>query len=166
MEAVLHYMTTIHKLLSDGVLEEFILPDWERRSPKWKLYATSGFFQWVDSTPELDSPALKIGGRLRVEHLEQFLCDMRCSARPPCGDVRRVQPVKHGVWKLHPEGLRIFGFYCETGTFIAVHAELVEATKVDKSLVDKCRNKVRAWIKKAGLEESVVYGDISAIYPV
>ena len=57
---VLTYMATnasvaITSLERVGVLHLFELPPWEERRPLWPLYLASGFLDWVEATPRLDT---------------------------------------------------------------------------------------------------------------
>jgi hypothetical protein len=124
----------------------------------------SGFFDWVEQTPELVDAIYKQGGRTLLEHLEQTFCDFRCSERPAAGDLRRMMPNKHGIWKLHPPGLRIYGWCPAPATFVAVAGALETATKTVSMLNDKKLQEVRAFISKYDLP--IVRGDILAIFPI
>src|SRR3954465_6394968 len=109
-------MATLSDIVAKGVLDPFELPQWESRLPIHPLYVAGTLFDWVAATADLQTQ--KIGRRTLFEHLEQTFCDFRCSARPPAGDLRRMTPTKHGIWKLHPPGLRVYGFAPSIRTFV------------------------------------------------
>lgn len=159
-------MATIQDILAKGELELYELPDWESRMPINPLYFPPTFGEWAVNKNELKDEALKQGGRTLLEHLEQMFCDVRCSERPAAGNLKRITPTKHGIWKLHPPGLRIYGWSPAPRSFVAVTAALESETKSDKNLNDKKRDEVRDFIKDHDLSKHVVRGDILAIFPV
>jgi hypothetical protein len=75
-------------------------------------------------------------------------------------------PTKHGIWKVHSEGLRIYGWCPLLRTFAAVTAALEIDTKNDSKLNDHKLHEVREFLKKHELEQTVVHGDILAIFPL
>lgn len=75
-------------------------------------------------------------------------------------------PNKHGIWKLHPPGLRIYGWCPAPRSFVAVTGALESETKTDKKLNDKKRDEVRAFIKLHDVGAHIVRGDILAIFPI
>jgi hypothetical protein len=159
-------MATLSDIVAKGVLELFELPQWESRLAIHPLYAAPELFDWVAATPELHSPKFAVGRRTLAEHLEQTFCDFRCSERPPAGNLRRMTPTKHGIWKLHPPSLRVYGFCPNVRTFAAITAAQESETKKDKSLNDKKLDEVRKFIKDHDLSETVIVGDILAVFPV
>jgi hypothetical protein len=160
---LLTYMATLDGMR--GVLELFEVPDWESRMAIHPLYVAAELFDWVDGTPELQAPKLGRGGRTLFEHLLLTFCDFRCSIRPPAGDLRRMIPNKHGIWKMHPFGLRVYGWFAAECTFVAVTAALESETKADKTLNNQKLHYVKAFIEDHGLQQTVEMGDILAIFP-
>ncbi len=158
-------MATIDNMIASGALKLFDLPSWETRLPLWPLYIATEFEEWANLTPELVNPAEKIGGRFLVEHLAQCLCDFRCSRRPPAGDLRRMMPNKKGIWKLHPPGLRLYGWCPKPQSFVVVTGALEIETKKNKKLNDDKLLQVVNFIKTNKLQACVVIGDINAVFP-
>lgn len=157
-------MATIENAVANGLLDVYELPDWEVRQPVRTLYVAFELFDWVDSQPMLHDMKRGIGGRTLFEQLEQMLCDFRCAQSPSAGDLRRMLPTKAGIWKMHPPGLRIYGWFSSRASFVAVTAALEIDTKTDKKLNDKKRDYVRSFIVKNGLQNGVQRGDFLAIF--
>ena len=157
-------MTTIENAIARELLGIFELPDWEARQPVRTLYVAFELFDWVDSQPMLNDIKRAIGGRTLSEHLEQMFCDFRCAQSPSAGDLRRMLPTKFGIWKMHPPGLRIYGWFSSRTAFVAVTAALEIDTKTDNSLNNKKRDYVLRFIRKSGLEHTVQRGDSLAIF--
>src|SRR6266403_1956759 len=107
---MLTFMATLSSALSRGVLERYIVPEWEVRPQLRPAYTAPELTQWADSTLELVDEAAKIGRRLLIEHLEQLFCDFACSERPPAGDVRRMIPTGRGILSVHAPGVRVYGW--------------------------------------------------------
>ena len=162
---LLTYMATVAQAVASGTLEIFELPAWEKRLPIRPLYVARKFFDWVENKPELHDADREIGGRLLVDHLEQIFCDFRCAERPGAGDLRRMMPTKYGIWKLHPQGLRVYGWCPATHTFVAVEGALVAETKADGKFNDTKLKAVRDFTKAHGLQGTILRGDIRAIFP-
>ena len=158
-------MATIGDTVAAGRLVLFKPPDWEKRQPVRPLWATPELITWADTTQALHDPVLGMGQRTRFEHLLQMFCDFRCSRRLHAGDIKRVMPTKNGVWKMHPFGLRIYGWAPEPNEFAAVTWATVEETKVDKRLSDAKRKEVLAFLKANGLRYCVTYGDVANVFP-
>ena len=156
-------MATLSDIVAKGALAIVPVADWESRLPMHALYWTPDLATWVTTTAELHTS--KVGGRTPFEHLQQTVADFRCSKRPPAGDLRRMMPTKHGIWKIHSVGLRIYGWFPALRTFAAVTAALEKDTKRDPRLNDRKLDDVRQFLKKHELEGSVQYGDILAIFP-
>lgn len=154
-------MATVDEALSGGMLAEYRISSWELRLPKRKLlYAHDFFDSWADVEPRMMDISLGKGARTRHEHLETIFNDFVCAERPAGGDLRRVMPVKDGVFKLHPFGSRIYGFFSGEAEFVAVAGAIAEDTKSDKKLNDKKRNAVLKFVKQNGLETSMFKGEI------
>lgn len=156
-------MATIDNVIASKVLEPYVLPDWEIRMPIRSLWIASEFWDLFDAVPELHDEKLAEGRRTFGEHIEQIFCDFRCAPRPAHSDLKRMMPNSKGVWKLHPVGTRVYGWCPQPHSFVAVTLAIAQATKDDKSLNDKKRDEVLAFVKTHKL--SVLRGDINAIFP-
>ncbi len=162
---LLTYMATIAGAINNGILEEFALPEWEAREPLRPLRVAPGFFDWADEKPEMIDEGYSIGGRCLLDHLEQMLCDFRCAKYPAAGDLRRVMPTKHGIWKAHAPALRIYGWFCAPRRFVVVvvAGALEEETKKDKTMNSAKLDEVRSFIAENDLGKTVLRGDHRAI---
>lgn len=158
-------MATIDDVAAAGKLATFQLPDWETRLPIRPLWVTPELLKWADNSPELHDGALAVGGRTMFEHLLLTFCDFRCSDRFHAGDLRRMLPNKKGIWKMHPPGLRIYGWCPGQHRFVAVTWALASETKSDRSLNDQKRDKVLKFIAEQKLAHTIVRGDILAVFP-
>jgi hypothetical protein len=157
-------MATLDDVLGK-VAEAYVLPSWEVRQTVNQLWVTPGFWQGFDGTAALHDEKLAQGGRTVGEHIEQGLCDFRCSERPSAGDLRRMMPNKHGVWKIHVPGARIYGWCPRVRSFVAVSFALEGDTKTDKALNDVKLKEVLSFVRTNNLDKSVILGDILAIFP-
>jgi hypothetical protein len=157
-------MATIADALRERVLEEYRLPDWERRDPIRSLYVSPALMQWLEDKGELHEKKLKEGGRFLGEHVEQMLCDFRCAERPAAGDIRRVRPTGDGVLKMHPLGSRIFGWCPAKGEFVAVTAALKSETRADPKLNHSKRKEVLAFAKAHGLSATILRGETNELF--
>lgn len=166
MYMLLTYMATIENVVAAQILHLFELPTWESRLPLWSLYVSNDLIQWTDTKAELNSPDFSRGGRTLREHLLQTLCDFRCSKRPPAGDLRRMTPNDKGVWKMHPSGLRIYGWSPAPRTFAMVTGALEIETKQDKGLNDRKMQEVLDFIRAHDLEATIVKGNILDVFPI
>lgn len=162
---LLTYMATIQDAIGKGVLESYGLPDWERRQPIRPLYVATELFSWVDGKAELYDQSLAEGGRLLVDHLDQMFCDFRCAERPRAGDIRRMLPTGNGIWKIHPPGLRVYGWVPAVHSFVAVTAALEAETKDDKDLNNAKMKCVQRFARKHSLEDTILRGDVRAVFP-
>jgi hypothetical protein len=160
---MLTFMATLSVALRRSVLEEYRLPDWETRLMRRPLYFAPELPQWVSATPELLKQ--RIGPRLLVEHFEQLLCDFCCSERPPAADVRRMTPTGVGILSAHAPGLRVYGWCCAPGRFVAIDAALETTTKFDKGLNNRKRDGVLAFAKKNGLQSTIMKGELYELFP-
>lgn len=165
MYRVLTYMATITDIVEAGHLELFELPEFESRLAINPLYYAGEFRRWIEVTTELRDPALRVGPRTMLEHIEQTLSDFRCSHRPSAGDLRRMMPNKHGIWKLHPPGVRLYGWCPAPRTFVVVTGALELETKTNKKLNDEKRDEVRNFIRDNHLSNHVLIGDVLAVFP-
>ncbi len=162
---LLTYMATIERMIATKILHPFELPSWEGRLPLWPLYVSDDFSKWARAKKELDDPLFARGGRSLREHLTQAFCDFRCSRRPPAGDLRRMTPNSRGIWKMHPVGLRIYGWCPALRSFAVVAGALESETKANRSLNDQRLRDVLTFINANGLGDSVIIGDILAVFP-
>ena len=71
----------------------------------------------------------KSGSRTLAEHIEQLLCDLRCSERPGGGDLRRMISNAKGVWKFHPQKTRLYGWAPKEGCLVIMTGALETETK-------------------------------------
>lgn len=156
-------MTTIAKAVQSGILEEFMLPPWELRDAVRPLYAAPEFFEWADGTASLVDARRAIGRRLLHEHMEAMFSDFRCAERPGGGDLRRIRPNNFRVWKMHPPGLRIYGWFHRPREFVAITGALETETKTDRTLNDAKRDAVLTFARAHGLAETMLKGDLRAI---
>jgi hypothetical protein len=158
-------MATLEDAVAAQVIEPYDLPDWEKRLPIRRLWMALELWDWIDGKDELHDVASGVGGRTLFEHLEQMLCDFRCSPRFPAGDLRQMLPNKKGIRKMHPPKLRIYGWCPEPHAFVAVTPAFEADTKSDKELNDKKRDEVLSFIKTHKLEHLVLKGDNRAVFP-
>lgn len=157
-------MATLDDVLNK-IAEPYAPPAWEIRQTVNQLWVAPEFWASFDAEDALHDETSLIGRRTIGEHIEQGLCDFRCSERPSAGDLRRMVPNSHGIRKIHVPGARIYGWCPRVRAFVAVGFAIEIDTKTDKSLNDVKRDEVRAFIKKHKLSNSVILGDILAIFP-
>ena len=161
----LTYMATVDEIVRAGILEVYELPDWVPRQPINRLWVAESFWAEFDAMDSLHVEHSAIGGRTIGEHIEIIFNDFRCAERPHAGDLKRMTPSRHGVRKLHPPRARVYGWCPFQRSFVAVTLATEISTKTDRKLNDAKRDEVRAFIKKHKLEDSMVYGDILAVFP-
>lgn len=155
-------MATIDHLISKKELEAFQIPDGVNRLPIRPLWVHRELLELIGNVLVYDDKLL--GGRTADEHLEQFFIDFRCNSRIHADDLRRMMPTKEGVWSLHPPMLRVYGWVPRQHSFVAVWAEFEAATKADKTLNDRCRDRVLTFLKRHKITE-IVYGDFTHAFP-
>jgi hypothetical protein len=162
-------MATINDCIRNQLLECHELPSWETRLPINELWICQSFWDWFDATDALHDEKTKVGSRTFGEHIEQFLCDLRCLERPHAGDVRRMIPNRDCIWSLHSPGVRIYGWAIKVRAFVIVTGALELETKQkvagQKSVNDKKRDEVKRFISTNGLSDKVIKGDILAVFP-
>lgn len=158
-------MATIANIVQTKIVEVYQLPSWEPRLPLRQLWVAYQFWDWVENTIELHDDSFKSGGRTLFEHMEQIFCDFRCSKRIGAGDIRRMVPNVDGIRKMHPVGLRIYGWAPEKDSFVAVTGTLESVTKRDKMTNDNKMKCVLDFIKSNNLKHTVTQGDNSVVYP-
>jgi len=158
-------MATLEHAVRTGRLDRLGLPEWEKRASVRPFYATPGFVQWADQTAALHDHEKAIGGRTMFEHLRQMVCEFQCSPRLHASDIRRMVPTRHGIWHLYPPGLRIYGWCPAKHAFVAVTGALERETKTINGLNDRKRDEVHRFIATNDLQETVVRGDFSVIFP-
>lgn len=90
---------------------------------------------------------------------------LNAQKRPSGGDLKRMMPTSDGVWSLHSQGVRIYGWCPAEHAFVAVTAALESDTKADKSLNDAKRNDVLNFLTQQNLTSTVMYGDYLAVFP-
>jgi len=160
-------MATIDQAVTQLVLEAHRLPDWEVREALHLFWVGKHFWDEFDDEPRLHSKNYAVGGRTLGEHIEQTFCDFRCSPRPPAGELRRMTPNSDGVWKIHPQRTRVFGWCPGPRSFVAVTLALEEDLKAKngQNLYDVKQREVLDFIARHRLESTVLRGDINAIFP-
>lgn len=165
-------MATIAKAVRDGALEVHRLPEWETRNAIRLLYVAPEFYQWVDKTDALHV-VLKDGSRRSTfDHIEQLMADICCSDQPAAGGIRRMMPTNKGIWKIHGVNCRMYGWCCAPNTLVLVTGALEGETKnpdrhndAEKNINNLKRDFVSAFIRRHSLAETVVRGDIRAVFP-
>ena len=157
-------MATLEEAIAACVLDCWELPDWEQRLPIRPLYVTPDLIRWADTTPRLHDKKLGRGGRTPFEHLQQAFAAFRCDARAHYGDIKPLMPTKHGLWRLCPPKLRIYGWAPAQHAFVAVTGALEIDTKIDRNLNDAKREEVRAFLRAHHLESTVLRGDFLALF--
>jgi hypothetical protein len=160
-------MATVKDIVASEVIVPFEVPQWEPRLPLRPLWTTHDLLDWADTKSELHDKTFAVGRRTLFEHLLIMFCDFRCAERCPAhaGDLKRMTPTKHGIWKMHPPKVRVYGWCPDKFQFIAVTAALESETKTDRKLNDRKLKEVNDFIKNHGLEETVLRGDILAVFP-
>ena len=157
-------MATLQDAIAKGHLEAVPVPDWDFRLPIRSLYATPDFLDKIETDVPLHDPDLKIGELTLYEHLWQRMADFRCSERPSSGDLHLVMPVKKGVWKMHPNGLRVFGWAPAKHCLALVDYALASDIH-GTGLVAKRRDEVLKFIRQHQLEETVHKGGYLEVFP-
>lgn len=125
------------------------------------LHITQELEDWIDG--ELFQSGGKLAGRTAYEHLEQFFIDFRCD-EVVHANLRRMMPTQKGIWKMHPPLIRVYGWVPKPHSFVGVCARLEADTKKDKSLNDKCRDEVSAFLSHHQVTD-IVYGDFTDAFP-
>lgn len=164
---MLTYMATVAEVVASGVIVAFEVPAWEPRLPLRPLWVTPALVSWADAKPELHDNAFGVGGRTLFEHLLTMLCDFRCAEHCPshAGDLKRMTPTKHGIWKMHPPKMRVYGWCPGQFQFVGVTATLESETKADHKLNGAKMKEVRDFIQKHALQNTILRGDVLAVFP-
>jgi hypothetical protein len=147
--------------LRANVLQSFDIPAEVDRLPIRPLHLTMELCNWIDGPLYQDKT--KIGGRTLYEHLEQFFIEFRCDIQLHA-TLRRMMPNTKGIWKMHPPGLRVYGWVPAPHSYIAVCAAFSADTHSDKSLNGKYRDEVRDFIRQHHVTE-ILYGDFLHAFP-
>jgi hypothetical protein len=160
-------MATIADCIRSGVLVEFAMPDSDHREPRRKLFVAESLFDWIDGTERLYDRnwSKQSGGRTMAEHLERTFADFRASRFPLVGDLKRVQPDKKLVWKIHSPGLRIFGWVPQAHQFVCVTADFVENTHGPGSTVKLKISQVLDFANRHQISATMQRGDHIALFP-
>lgn len=166
-------MSTIDALVRSGDLVTYELPDWERRSPVRRFVYAPEIEDWFDGEPRAYDGSIKYGGRTPDEHFQQFFADFCCAIRPCVADLKRLEPTSNGIWKAHPQGLRVFGWFFTPDNFVAITAALEADLKPKhkhhlpaKATSYAAQNTlVRNFIKKHDLGKTILPGDAIKIFP-
>ena len=139
------------------------MPEWETRCPIRSVYVAPQFWNWVDGRDDIHE--IFSGGRSIFEHIELMLIDLRCAKKPPGADeLRRMTPHPDGVYRLQPEGSRVYGWMPEKGTFVLVSADTKAAFKTDFSLYEHHRKGVVDFRRHLGLNANFLTGDYRALF--
>jgi hypothetical protein len=158
-------MATIEEALARGILEDYALPEWETRPPIRSLHMPPEFFDWVDNTAELYDQSRMIGRRTLYDHLVLMLNEFRCAPSLGAGDLRRMMPTSRGIWKMHPNGLRLYGWCYRPHAMVVVTGALADDTKKVKRLNDNKSKEVVDFARRHGLIETILRGDHREIFP-
>ena len=158
-------MATIADALRSSILETVPVPEWEQRLPIRPLYASPDFLDKIEEDAVLFDLKHAQGGRTLYEHLWQRLSEFRCARRPGSGDIHPVMPNHKGIWKMHSNGLRLFGWAPATHALALVEYALADETHSVKGLVARKREAVLAFIKTHGLTQTMMKGGYLEIFP-
>lgn len=157
---------TISKVVRSGHMEMFDVPEWHHGMPMRPLYVASTFWKWVDGCDALHVIPTKGSRRSIWEQIELHLAELRCAERPPGADeLRRLTPTRSGIWKLHPPGARLYGWFAKPHTLILVGGATEKETKLNKSRNASEMKNVSAFIAKHDFKAHIVRGDYRAVYP-
>jgi hypothetical protein len=157
-------MATFEQALANGTLETVPVPSWDSRLPIRPLFASQDFLENIETDPVLHDPNLRIANLTLYEHLWQRMADFRCSVRPGSGDLHLVMPVEKGVWKMHPNGLRVFGWAPMKHSLVLINYALASKTH-GTSLVAEKRDEVLDFIKGNQLTATVQKGGYLEVFP-
>jgi hypothetical protein len=144
------------------VLVPFNIPTDVDRMPIRLLHMSRELDGWIDGTLVYDERMM--GRRTAYEHLEQFFIDFRCDEVWHASELRRMIPNTSGVWSMHPPLLRVYGWVPEPHSFVAICAAFEADTKKDKTLNDKCRDRVLTFIDGHQVTD-IVLGDFTHAFP-
>ncbi len=112
-------MSTVHKLVNDGVLKPYELAEDDPRLLERYIHGTIGFLDWYENIlPGLTSDFSAIAPSEQVEDLfDRFVCgDQLVFGR----DIKTLVAVGAPVWAMKAVDVRIFGFFYRRSCFIAV----------------------------------------------
>jgi hypothetical protein len=76
-----------------------------------------------------------------------------------------MMPTTKGIRTMRPPKLRIYGWCPQPHAFVVVAGALESETKSDRTLNDKKRDEVLAFIKQHKLEHLILTGDNLAVFP-
>jgi len=127
---------------------------------------TRSFLEWTDLVDDFLAEEFRTSRRSHAEHLEMMFSDYRCADRPGAGDLKRMKPTGQGVRKMHPPGLRIYGFCLKPGAaFVAVTGALEIETKRDGRVNTLKLREVRKFIRDNRLDDVVMRGNNYELFP-
>lgn len=159
------FNATLTKLIRNGTLEHFPLPEWERRYKIRSLYVATDFWLWVDGDDGLHVAKAVLGRRSVYEQIELMLSDFLCADRPPGGsELRRMIPHPQGVYRLQPAGSRVYGWIPEPNCFVVVSADTEHAFKTTPGLYEQHRKGVIAFRQNHGVDNGYLTGDYRALF--
>lgn len=157
-------MTTIEQCVAKGILEVVPVPDYDDRNPVRQLWATPSLLDEIEDSADLRE--MGEGGRSIYEHLWQFWADFRCARRPGgAGDLKRMMPTKKGVWKMHPPGLRVYGWVPRIHSFVCVTYATESDSHSDRGLNDRKFAEVLGFAISNDLVGTFKMGDYLALFP-
>ena len=158
-------MATLLDAVRGRHLEIFEVPEWDNRMPVRQLYVAPALWDWIDNEPRAHVATADRGGRSPFEHMDQMFSDYRCDPRAlRHGDLKRMQPTSNGIWRIHPPGLRVFGWVAVQQAFVAVRA-VMEADLKDGTLsYDDQRAAVLDFARVHDLEHTIIRGDYLAVF--
>jgi hypothetical protein len=158
-------MATLLDAVRNDVLEKYEVPDWDKRNPVRQVFTAPALWDWIDNEPRAHVATAKRGGRSPFEHLEQMLSDYCCEPRAlRYGDLKQIIPTGDGVWRIHPPGLRVFGWIAANQTFVAVSAAMKSDLVSKTETYDQHRRTVLSFAIANGLEHTILRGDYLAIF--
>lgn len=159
-------MATILDAVRREVLIPYEVPDWYDGVPVRPLYVAPQLWDWIDNEARAHKIESSLGRRSRYEQMEIMFAEFRCGPRAlGHAELKRMTPTANGVWKMHPPGLRVYGWCPSPHAFVAVKAAILEDVKADKKLSDSHRDDVLDFIQHAGLSSSIALGDYIALFP-
>lgn len=159
-------MATILDAARRKVIEPYEVPEWFDGLPVRPLYLAPDFWDWIDNEARAHKIESALGRRSRCEQMEIMFSEFRCGSRAiGHAELKRMTPTSGGVWKMHPPGLRVYGWCPGPHAFVAVCGAILEDVKAGKTLNDLHRDRVLDFIRTAGLASTIQLGDYLALFP-
>lgn len=115
-------MSTVHKLITDGMLEPYSIEGYDRRAFYREIYATREMVSWFDEVlPKLKADRSQISPLEQVDDLlERFVCGNSFIFND---DLKVLKSLGPTVWAMRTTDVRLFGFFHAPSCFIAVIGE-------------------------------------------